>query len=670
MSEKLITVSDGEDFFKIPLDDLAEASADGFYVPAFEKSTIVSNGEEMFEIPISDLAEAMEEGYRDTLVGERELLVEARRLLGTESSGSNHGRHDCSSSTAASETLSATTETISTETPAPTTAVDHEAAQEELDTDDLPEADEPEGEGISKFLLPASHVGAKNAWQVMLINTALHGVVVLLLTLIILPMPEVEVFMEITSAVEPKDPVEMDFEAVELEQSLEMETEPVETENMNQLDIPTEEVVNIDISDVEVSVPESLIDPSATAGPPTTNTKSEMGGRSQAGRAQLVAKRGGNAASEAAVTRGLEWMSRHQYPDGGWSFDHTRGECQGQCKDPGSLTAECRNAATGMALLTMLGAGQTPFEGDFSPEVKRGVEFLLANSKLVPAGLDMRGLHATHTGMYTHAIAATALCEVLAMVQHEYNSALSSKNKDQIKFNPQRRKIMALLKPAAAAGIQFIVNAQDQKSGGWGYDPGAKTTMDTSILGWQIMALKSAHHVHVPVPAATVQASNRFLTSVATPDGWFGYREPQKKASTTAIGIIARMLSGMPRNHPQVEMGVAHLSAAGPSKNDMYYNYYATQVMMQYGGQEWKKWNSVMRDQLVNSQIKKGHATGSWNLADNHGKKAGRLYMTCLATMTLEVYYRHLPLYGEPGDLGKDGESKTLDLMVEKKDQK
>ena len=71
-----------------------------------------------------------------------------------------------------------------------------------------------------------------------------------------------------------------------------------------------------------------------------------------------------------------------------------------------------------------------------------------------------------------------------------------------------------------------------------------------------------------------------------------------------------------------------------------------TQVMHQFGGEEWKKWNAVMRKQLVDSQVKKGHATGSWSPADPHGGVGGRLYMTCLATMTLEVYYRHMPLYG------------------------
>ena len=37
---------------------------------------------------------------------------------------------------------------------------------------------------------------------------------------------------------------------------------------------------------------------------------------------------------------------------------------------------------------------------------------------------------------------------------------------------------------------------------------------------------------------------------------------------------------------------------------------YATQVMHHYGGEPWKQWNSVMRDQLPKSQVRKGRETG------------------------------------------------------------
>jgi hypothetical protein len=65
-------------------------------------------------------------------------------------------------------------------------------------------------------------------------------------------------------------------------------------------------------------------------------------------------------------------------------------------------------------------------------------------------------------------------------------------------------------------------------------------------------------------------------------------------------------------------------------------------------GDMWKKWNTELRDFLVSSQAKDGHAVGSWNIGGDHGSKAGgRLYSTSMATMCLEVYYRHMPIYKE-----------------------
>ena len=56
-----------------------------------------------------------------------------------------------------------------------------------------------------------------------------------------------------------------------------------------------------------------------------------------------------------------------------------------------------------------------------------------------------------------------------------------------------------------------------------------------------------------------------------------------------------------------------------------------------------------MRDHLISTQDKKGHQAGSWMVnAPAHDVNAGgRLYVTALNCLTLEVYYRHLPLYGE-----------------------
>ena len=67
-----VTISNGEEFYRIDPTDLTSAEADGFYRPIQHGLTIVGNREHLFEIPISDVAAAKAGGYRDLLESERE----------------------------------------------------------------------------------------------------------------------------------------------------------------------------------------------------------------------------------------------------------------------------------------------------------------------------------------------------------------------------------------------------------------------------------------------------------------------------------------------------------------------------------------------------------------------------------------------------------------------
>ena len=107
------------------------------------------------------------------------------------------------------------------------------------------------------------------------------------------------------------------------------------------------------------------------------------------------------------------------------------------------------------------------------------------------------------------------------------------------------------------------------------------------------------------------------------------------------------MYLGWRKDHPGLKAGVAFLNEKGPMPGNMYYNYYATQVMRHWEGPEWTKWNTKMRDWLVRTQDKAGHQNGSWMMSGGHTRAGGRLYCTAMATMILEVYYRHLPIYGK-----------------------
>jgi len=348
-------------------------------------------------------------------------------------------------------------------------------------------------------------------------------------------------------------------------------------------------------------------------------TGESLSGRGSKARAALVERGGGNAQSEAAVERALEWLAAHQNSDGSWDLDHRHGPCNGRCGDPGSRMSS--NGATALALLPFLGAGQTHKQGKHKKTVADGLQYLVRSirkSRNQGGSLNDGGM------MYAHGLATIALCEAYAM----------TKDRE--------------LKAPAQSALKFIEYAQDPSGGGWRYTP--RQPGDTSVVGWQVMALKSGHMANLQVSPSTVKKASKFLDSVQVDDGAaYGYTHRSTRAGTSAVGLLSRMYLGWDQEHPALEEGVRRLAALGPSSQDLYNDYYATQVMFQYTGAEgatWAKWNKTMRDHLIATQEKNGHARGSWYLGGNHSAEAGgRLYCTAMAAMTLEVYYRHLPLY-------------------------
>jgi hypothetical protein len=344
--------------------------------------------------------------------------------------------------------------------------------------------------------------------------------------------------------------------------------------------------------------------------------------RGGANKSAAIRKGGGNDASEAAVAAALRWLKEQQMSDGGWTFDLRRTPKPN--KNHGEAD-KARNAATAMALLPFLGAGHTPKEGKYAPQVRSGIYYLTQQVKQVNTRFGPGASWYEPQGtLYSHGLVSIALCEAYAMT-HDKS-----------------------LQPYAQASVNFIASAQ-AADGGWRYEPGQPG--DTSVVGWQIMSLKSAHMGYLSVPPTTVKRSYDFLNKVQADGGaYYGYTGPGKGDATTAIGLLCRMYLGWKKEHPALQRGVAFISERGPSRGEaanMYYNYYATQVMRHWEGEEWEKWNKVMRDYLIETQAKTGAETGSWYFDDpsDHGRRGQRLYTTSLSTMILEVYYRHLPLF-------------------------
>lgn len=345
--------------------------------------------------------------------------------------------------------------------------------------------------------------------------------------------------------------------------------------------------------------------------------KGHFGGRSDAGRRASVSLYGGNADSEKAVSMGLDWLQKIQLADGSWSFDEVGGAGQ-----PGTLTTTDMGA-TSMALLCFLGSGNThKSKGKYQETVTRGLAYLMKNAERGAFGADLRGRSQGNAAMYVQGIAAICLCEAAAMERGDKE-----------------------LKRLAGDAIKFIERAQNKVDGGWRYFPGDRG--DTSVAGWQIMALQSAKAGRLKVQGSTILDAKKFLNSVQSQNGaLYGYMPGDgPRDSMTAVGLLCRMYFGWKRENPALKAGVEHLAKTGPHAGDIYYNYYATQVLHHWGGDLWKEWNLKMREELVTTQVKDGPGAGSWDVTDPHGTGGGRIYQTTLSLLTLEVYYRHLPIY-------------------------
>lgn len=347
----------------------------------------------------------------------------------------------------------------------------------------------------------------------------------------------------------------------------------------------------------------------------------ELGDRSEGGRAAAVAAGDTSAAAEDALESALRWIAEHQHNDGGWSFrlDDPLGPCQGKCDDERKNPDDApipRTAATGLALLAFMGAGSTHFEGPYAQEVQRGLYYLRSQARDSSLGIDLQ-----NGSMYGHGIATLALAEAYVLTG----------DKDL-------RELVE--------GTTFFCSGAQHPSGGWGYRP--KGPPDITLTAWQIIAIKTAEEQGVRVPTNVIPAAKEYLETLASSGGsQFGYRSPEPTLTTSAIGLLLRLYFGWSPSQTSLREGLNRLVAAGPSKTNVYYNYYASLALHHARHQGRLDFARGLQDYLIATQSREGHERGSWHFADRYGSVGGRLYTTALCCLILETPYRYVPMHGE-----------------------
>lgn len=338
-------------------------------------------------------------------------------------------------------------------------------------------------------------------------------------------------------------------------------------------------------------------------------------------RLERLKANGGTPECDEAVGKALRWLKKTQNSDGSW----------GNRNKP---------AMTGLALLAYFGHCETPISEEFGQSCMDGIVWL------VRLGMKNDGKMASNFTenhwAYEHGIATYAIGEAATFCK-------------DLKID-----VPNLMEVAEKAG-QFIIDNQN-RDGGWAYlyakDTGGHT--DVSVSGWQIQALKACDHTGIRYRGMTssINKGLSYINDCQAPNGGYGYRNQKEPGcgyyTLTGVGMLCNQMWGK-GSRSDVKKGAEYVLANtkfnyNSEFSDLYGHYYESQAMMQIGGEAWKKYNSLMRDQLLNNQ----NPDGSWKRPGG-GKKIrsvtskfadtnadGVHYRTTLCTLMLEVYYRFL----------------------------
>jgi len=324
----------------------------------------------------------------------------------------------------------------------------------------------------------------------------------------------------------------------------------------------------------------------------------------------------------------LRWLSKHQNPDGSWSFSDYHKKCdrENPCKHIDNLEiAKHKDAdkfATGLSLFCFSAAGHTQKAGYYRKQVQKALKYLT----------DLQNDDGSFSdNNLINAICILAVCELAGMT--------GDKN---------------LIEKATKA-VKVIIERQNQ-NGGWDYTSPSNSS-DTLVTGWNIFALTSSKLIKVNVEDSLKKALNYF--KLITPDIQEGTepilkthckdrwqpvvkREIPTSNTATAVCLVSRLCIG----EKDIRLLKAHANTLRKhfpkdfKKADPYGLFFSFAGMFHMDEKRLKDWRNLLLENLC----KKGCAGGSWDPtlhpASQHG---GRLLTTALTSLCLEIYYRYLP---------------------------
>ncbi len=323
---------------------------------------------------------------------------------------------------------------------------------------------------------------------------------------------------------------------------------------------------------------------------------------------------------EAAVQKGLLWLSRNQNPSGSY----------------GSGNAPV--ATTSIAAMAFLAGGHHPGRSLYGENVKKALGFILKNSArsgYINEGAQ-RGVGGS--GMHGHGYATMFLAECYGVTQETPELDTES------------------LKERLTAAIRVIEQSQ-APNGGWNYDPNPSYD-EGSVTVTQVQALRAARNAGIKVGMKTIEKAVEYIDKSTDASGQTRYSLTSgghTSFALTAAGMSVLNFLGAYQN-PKIKKGIDFVltSVPGGGGNNanmgawggwyFYGNYYATLATYQAGGPAWEKWwPSISRD-LARTQ----HVTGAWK--NGESGQYGDAFGTGFALQILQVPNRYSPIYQRGND--------------------
>jgi hypothetical protein len=344
---------------------------------------------------------------------------------------------------------------------------------------------------------------------------------------------------------------------------------------------------------------------------------------------------------ESAVKAGLEWLARHQSPDGHWDSDSFEAACHDLCGGAGHPLYD--QGVTGLALLAFVESRAAAADPAQALPVRRGLDWLLSVQ-------DAEGCFTSrvaHNFTYSHAIATLAVARALATTGDP-----------------------ALRAPLERA-VRFIERCRNPYKGWrYGVSPGDN---DTSVTGWMVSALAAARDAGIAIDLRVIENSQSFIDEMTDASGKVGYTSrgsgpvrtdgaqatfpPDQSESLTAEGLAASIAMGRKPDHPAAARQKARVLRKPPRWDvgagtiDLYYWYYGSLSLARSGGDPDGAWVAALHAALLPTQRKEGDRAGSWDPIDAWGETGGRIYSTTMATLALA--HSSAIETGADGDSGK-----------------